>query len=115
MQIRPVQSGDIKMQLSKQLSAFSRQLSVKNQFGVGLFIVIAIVALTLVGAAVLTTPQIRGKIFPSPSTKSAASPSATPQLSDKQRLYLRNKATIQKTLNLNDEQFKLLLESADKN
>jgi hypothetical protein len=36
------------------------------------------------------------------------------QYSEKQLLYLRNKEAIMKSLNLNEEQFKLLVESANK-
>lgn len=86
-----------------------------NQQGVGLLAVIGIVAVVIVGAVVLTTPQIRQTIFPTPKPTPVASASPMEQYSDKQLLYLRNKATIMKNLNLTEEQFNLLLESADKN
>lgn len=137
MSRRPVQSWNIKMQLGKLLSAKSKlavgsvQWSVikfvktaycslltahSSQQGVGLLAVIGIVAVVIIGAVVLTTPQIRQIFFPTPKpSQYEASSSAMPQYSEKQLLYLRNKAIIMKNLNLNEEQFNLLVESANKN
>lgn len=97
------------MQLNKQLSAI-------GQHGVGLLAVIGIVAVVIIGAVALTTPQIRQTIFPTPKPAlNEASSSAISRYSDKQLLYLRNKEIIMKNLNLNEEQFNLLVESANKN
>jgi hypothetical protein len=98
----------------KKLSAISRQLSAKHQTGVGLLAVIGIVTVVIIGAVVLTTPQIRQTILPTPSPSPVASVAPNGNYSDKQLLYLRNKATIMKNLDLNEEQFNLLVESANK-
>jgi hypothetical protein len=98
----------------KKLSAISRQLSAKHQTGVGLLAVIGIVSVIIIGAVVLTTPQIRQIVLPTPKPSPAASLAPNERYSDKQLLYLRNKATIMKNLNLNEEQFNLLVESANK-
>jgi hypothetical protein len=86
-----------------------------NQRGVGLLAVIGIVAVVIIGAVVLTTPQIRQTVFPTPKPTPLPSTSPVEKYSEKQQLYLRNKATIMRNLNLNEDQFNLLLESADKN
>ncbi len=124
-----MQSGNIKMFMSK-LSVISHQPSVRNipsrveclmsrvtnlnQRGVGLLAVIGIVSVIIIGAVVLTTPQIRQIVLPTPKPSPAASLAPNERYSDKQQLYLRNKATIMKNLNLNEEQFNLLVESANK-
>lgn len=102
--------------MRKQSSVISRQSSTRNQQGVGLLAVIGIVAIVIIGAVVLTTPQIRQTILPTPKpSPHMASSSATLNYSEKQQLYLRNKEVIKKNLNLNEDQFNLLVESANKN
>ncbi len=119
------------MYMKRKLSAISYQLSAKsthsrvaclvshitplNQKGVGLLAVIGIVTVVIIGAVVLTTPQIRQSIFPTPQPTPMTSDEPMQQYSEKQLLYLRNKEAIMKSLNLNEEQFKLLVESANKN
>ena len=112
----------------KQLSAITLQTSAKNrltalfrnahfsQEGVGIAVVIIVVAAVLIGGIVLATPQIRNVILPSAKPVVYPSPSvAASQYSDKQQLYLRNKESIKQGLNLTDEQFDLLVQNADKN
>jgi hypothetical protein len=88
--------------------------TVHSQTGVGALVVISVVVFALLGVIAVTTPQIRNLVLPN-NQSALPSPSPEPQLTEKQQLYLRNKETIQKALNLNDEQFDLLVESAGKN
>ncbi len=90
------------------------RISNLNQQGVGLLAVIGIVTVVIIGAVVLTTPQIRQTIFPTPQPTPMSSDDPMQQYSEKQLLYLRNKGTIMKSLNLNEEQFNLLVEGANK-
>jgi hypothetical protein len=99
------------------LSTIIRQSSASNENGVGLMLIIGIISLLLIGAIAVTTPQMKKFILPS---SAEPSPTFTPapetvQLSEKQQLYLRNKERIQQELNLDDNQFTLLVESAAKN
>lgn len=91
-----------------------------NQSGFSFLILLGITTLFLAGAIVVTTPQIKKLFTPRPDQTLQAVPSPdltekAPQYSEKQKLYLRNKARIQQELNLNDAQFDLLIESASKN
>lgn len=106
----------MKLPLPKRLVKKTITSTIRSQQGVGLAVVIAVVAVILLGAIVLGTPQIRNTLLPATQKLNNASPSATPhQYSEKQLLYIRNKETIKQGLNLSEEQFNLLVESADKN
>lgn len=89
-----------------------------DQKGVGILVVVGVVAVVLLGAIVVTSPQIRDFMFPDqyqPTPDSSPQASGEIQYSSKQQLYIRNKEVIKKNLNLTEEQFNLLVESADKN
>ena len=87
-----------------------------SQRGIALPVIIIVMALVLIGAIVIGTPQIRQGLFSQHvNPTSTPFPSSTPLLSAKQQLYLRNKDSIKAHLNLTDEQFDLLVQNADKN
>ena len=88
---------------------------IQNQSGYSLLIVAAaVMTILILGTIAFSTPEIRN-ILPFPKTELAVSPSPVANYSEKQQLYLRNKAIIQKELQLSDEQFDLLVENANKN
>jgi uncharacterized protein HemX len=103
-----------KKQFSSVISIDDTRLTI-NQNGVGLAVVVIVVALVLAGVVAVATPQIRNSFLPAPKQVEPSPSASASQYSEKQKLYIRNEEAIKKGLNLTDQQFDLLVQNADKN